>query len=859
MTTIPPTTVAPMETTAPPTTIEPPCFPIETVEFSASEGYVAGNLGTQNGWNDAGNNIIDPSGSGTLIMGTTPSAYAKYSPIMTTTDGDTITVGTDLSFVHENNLVNGRILLPRLSRSDDDADFIQIMFYKQGATFFTTLQGPGGSYIGHHTFTESQIYGMTPSLSPPSPSKQLYLELTLTKGSNENSWIPSVTLSGNGVPLIPTSSGGSLPSGPISTSLAYYNGSISGGFVTGFSDAQVGLTDRVLESFTLGTDNCPTTIGSTTEAPTTEAPIETTTVVPPETTAPPTTVPPTTTEAPIETTTEAPVETTIPIIYDYTIVKTQTSGLNPVNAAGQIIGYTITIVNTGTGNINGIVVTDMLPDGSFGVLTGPNESMTPNGILEVGETWTYTINYEVTQLDIDNGTDLVNTATIMSTEIPISRANSATTLVDQPNADFSVSKTQTGGLNPVTAAGQVINYTITVINTGDVDIDDIVAIDTLPDGTIVILTGPNESITPNGILEVGETWTYTINYEVTQNDINNGNNLVNNVLVESAEYSLSKFADASTSVLAPTTEPPTTQPATTEAPTTEAPVETTAPPTTIPLTTEAPVETTATPPETTAPPTTEPPIETTAPPTTAPPPDINFRCSSSNANTVNITIYTGIGFDYLVKRSGIPIGSVLSGNNADQVVVDNTLPGVGSYSYTVEILETGDEILVRTDGPFSCMTVCILPGAQIQTANGFKLIEDVVSGDLVIDEHGQQVTVTNNIRFGFGRKKVVTFTKGSLGSDLPTAEMAITYGHPIKILNKNGQFTENAIAVQYLVNDQSIVMKSRDVDCTYTLMTEQKTFVMTNGIPVATYSVDGFEESCANYKARNMIMLHSLQ
>jgi Hint domain len=336
----------------------------------------------------------------------------------------------------------------------------------------------------------------------------------------------------------------------------------------------------------------------------------------------------------------------------------------------------------------------------------------------------------------------------------------------------------------------------------------------------------------------------------------------------------------------PTTEAPITTQPTTVPPTTEAPVETTAPPTTISLTTEAPVETTATPPETTAPQTTEAPVETTAPettapetteppiettappttapqttapPTTAPPPDINFRCSSPNANTVNITIYTGFGFDYLVKRNGIPIGSVLSGNNADQVVVDNTLPGVDSYSYTVEILETGDEILVRTDGPFACMTVCILPGAQIQTANGFKLIEDVVSGDLVIDEYGKQVTVTNNIKFGFGRKKVVTFTKNCFGNNLPVDEMAITYGHPIKILNKNGQFTENAIAVQYLVNDQSIVMKSRDVDCTYTLMTEQKTFVMTNGLPVATYSVDGFEESCANYKARNMIMLHSLQ
>ncbi|WP_449274525.1 DUF7507 domain-containing protein [Lacihabitans lacunae] len=38
--------------------------------------------------------------------------------------------------------------------------------------------------------------------------------------------------------------------------------------------------------------------------------------------------------------------------------------------------------------------------------------MTNNNILEVGETFTYTINYAVTQADIDAGNTLVNIATV---------------------------------------------------------------------------------------------------------------------------------------------------------------------------------------------------------------------------------------------------------------------------------------------------------------------------------------------------------------------------------------------------------------------------------------------------------------
>ena len=53
-------------------------------------------------------------------------------------------------------------------------------------------------------------------------------------------------------------------------------------------------------------------------------------------------------------------------------------------------------------------------------------------------------------------------------------------------------------------------------------------------------------------------------------------------------------------------------------------------------------------------------------------------------------------------------------------------------------------------------------------------------------------------------------------------------------------------------------MKSENVECTYALMTEERDFVLTNGVPVCTWSIEGFKEMCDNYKKRNMIVLHKL-
>jgi len=214
--------------------------------------------------------------------------------------------------------------------------------------------------------------------------------------------------------------------------------------------------------------------------------------------------------------------------------KTQTSGPHPVTVAGHIIGYTITVINTGNISLSGVTINDILPDGTTGTLTGPAGDGGTLNVIDVLETWTYTINYTVTQADMDAGLALVNTVSVITNEVPGPVTDSETTDVSQIPILY-VTKDQTGGPDPVETAGDVINYTITLHNQGNVTLTGVVASDILPDGTTGTLSGPTGDLGIPDAIDLGETWTYTISYTVTQTDIDDGLALVNTVSVETNE------------------------------------------------------------------------------------------------------------------------------------------------------------------------------------------------------------------------------------------------------------------------------------------------------------------------------------
>ena len=144
--------------------------------------------------------------------------------------------------------------------------------------------------------------------------------------------------------------------------------------------------------------------------------------------------------------------------------KTRATGPDPVTAAGQTIGYTIVAGNTGNVPLTAPALTDTLPDGSAGVPTFVGGDADGDGAIDVGETWTYSIDYTVTQADIDAGVPLVNAASLDADEL-------ASPVTD----DESVGVTATPTIliakavddAVAVAAGQTLTYTYDVTNTGN--------------------------------------------------------------------------------------------------------------------------------------------------------------------------------------------------------------------------------------------------------------------------------------------------------------------------------------------------------------------------------------------------------
>ncbi|MEZ4636197.1 MAG: hypothetical protein R2856_14750 [Caldilineaceae bacterium] len=202
----------------------------------------------------------------------------------------------------------------------------------------------------------------------------------------------------------------------------------------------------------------------------------------------------------------------------YAINKTATLARATVlgtaaDAAGDVINYTIVVTNTGNTSLTGVTVSDPL----ITTLAGPVESLNSDGVLEVGETWTYTGSTTVTQADIDNNGggdgDIDNTATRTS---PATRKRQIVPMVRavdlQQNPAYTISRRPTSRWLTLRALSTTPSSwpTPAIPATAGVTVSDPYA---------RRLGGPVESLNPDGVLEVGETWTYTGSYTVTQADI----------------------------------------------------------------------------------------------------------------------------------------------------------------------------------------------------------------------------------------------------------------------------------------------------------------------------------------------------
>ena len=205
------------------------------------------------------------------------------------------------------------------------------------------------------------------------------------------------------------------------------------------------------------------------------------------------------------------------IIYDPLMVlaKVVTSidptGNKRADTVGDLINYALELRNEGNVTITGIALNDSMATLTRGLDTVGND----DNILDVGEIWSYTATYALTQDDIDGrGTDglgyieNVATATSTNTAPATATAKAGVAYVAALSVDKTVKSIDLTGDQLANKAGDVIVYNVEVLNNGNVTLTGISVFDPL--------TGQNET---NLSLAPGQSFNFESFYTIKQYDL----------------------------------------------------------------------------------------------------------------------------------------------------------------------------------------------------------------------------------------------------------------------------------------------------------------------------------------------------
>ncbi|TAH03608.1 MAG: hypothetical protein EAZ15_02690 [Sphingobacteriales bacterium] len=211
------------------------------------------------------------------------------------------------------------------------------------------------------------------------------------------------------------------------------------------------------------------------------------------------------------------------IIKEPRISLIKTSVFNDTNGdtfaqVGETITYTFKVKNTGNVTINNITINDAM----LGMVNVP---INPTNLAPSQE-GTYTVVYVLTQANIDAG-KVSNTAVAKGfdpSNNPVTDTsgtsvdNDSPTVIDiVPKPSLSLVKSSTivdVNNNGINDAGDKINYTFKVTNTGNVTLTNI----TLTDVKAAVTGGPIVTLSPKAV----DNTTFTATYTITQADVDKG-------------------------------------------------------------------------------------------------------------------------------------------------------------------------------------------------------------------------------------------------------------------------------------------------------------------------------------------------
>jgi uncharacterized repeat protein (TIGR01451 family) len=215
-----------------------------------------------------------------------------------------------------------------------------------------------------------------------------------------------------------------------------------------------------------------------------------------------------------------------------TVVQPAIDLVKTVNTAyaypGEAVTFTVQVRNSGGVWLQNIAVADALPECQLTAPAGDDG----DGRLAVGESWTYTCQIAfcadphfalpsaATGLPLASGdfptfcADVTNTATVTAEDPlgqPVSDSDSVTVDLIKPGLRVTKLADKTY-VDP----GELINFSIYVLNTGDTPLTDVVLTDSLPNCAVSGPAGDDG----DGVLSPAEEWLYTCSTSVQVDTIN---------------------------------------------------------------------------------------------------------------------------------------------------------------------------------------------------------------------------------------------------------------------------------------------------------------------------------------------------
>ncbi|WTM64129.1 hypothetical protein U2H20_09160 [Humidisolicoccus flavus] len=203
---------------------------------------------------------------------------------------------------------------------------------------------------------------------------------------------------------------------------------------------------------------------------------------------------------------------------DITLRKTAAFPEAP-HAAGDSFDYEFLITNSGNITLESVALLDPMLGGAVEIdWSSSSDDATGEGVLSPGETVTAVVPYTLTQADLNDGSvrneAIVSAATGLGE--PVSHSDTATVLPMQ-SADFTFTKEAD---QASVILGDVISYTFTMVNTGNVTLTEVTIADELDGLSELDFDWSSAAVAP--VLQPGEQLTATASYTVTQADVDAG-------------------------------------------------------------------------------------------------------------------------------------------------------------------------------------------------------------------------------------------------------------------------------------------------------------------------------------------------